>query len=158
MRTLWREGNIVRIDLGDGIHSYGQLCRKPLIAFFSGAFAEDIPFEQVPEIPVLFRLWVYTYAVTKRIWPVIGHRPLSEFLTEEPFFRKQDRMNGRLSLYHSSFSTTNWERPASLAECEGLECAAVWDPEHVADRIRDHLAGRPNKWVESLRIRPLPDS
>lgn len=27
----------------------------------------------------------------------------------------------------------------------------VWSPEHVEDRLRDHFAGRPNKWEESLR-------
>jgi hypothetical protein len=28
----------------------------------------------------------------------------------------------------------------------------VWAAEHVEDRLRDHYAGRPNQWVESLRI------
>jgi len=35
----------------------------------------------------------------------------------------------------------------------GLERAAVWGPSHVEDRLRDHYAGRKNKWVESLRIK-----
>jgi len=70
----------------------------------------------------------------------------------EPFFYKQDAITGRLALYHSTFASTNWERPASREECAGLEAAAVWEPEHVEDRLRDHFAGRPNKWVESLRI------
>ena len=30
---------------------------------------------------------------------------------------------------------------------------AVWEPAHVEDRLRDHYAGAPNKWVESLRPR-----
>ncbi|WP_448115483.1 hypothetical protein [Mesorhizobium amorphae] len=34
----------------------------------------------------------------------------------------------------------------------GLECAAVWDPEHVVDRLRDPADGRPNKWVERLAV------
>jgi hypothetical protein len=44
-------------------------------------------------------------------------------------------------------------RPAARAECEGLERFAVWDPTQVEDRLRDHFAGRPNKWVESMKIR-----
>lgn len=44
------------------------------------------------------------------------------------------------------------EEPASRQELEGLEVAAVWDPEHVEDRLRDHFSGRPNKWVESIRL------
>ena len=31
--------------------------------------------------------------------------------------------------------------------------AAVWDPQHVEDRLRDHFAGLPNKWVQSLALR-----
>jgi len=44
-------------------------------------------------------------------------------------------------------------RQASRAECEGLERCAVWEPEHVEDRLRDHFAGKPNVWVESLRLK-----
>jgi hypothetical protein len=71
-----------------------------------------------------------------------------------PFFFKQDSFNGRLFLYNSSLLTADqgYECPATLAECSGLERAAVWDPEHVVDRLRDHAAGRPNQWVESLKI------
>jgi hypothetical protein len=43
-------------------------------------------------------------------------------------------------------------RSATRAECVGLERCAVWAPEHVEDRLRDHFRGRPNKWVESLAL------
>ena len=83
---------------------------------------------------------------------MIGRNVLAPENREEPFFYKQDAITGRLTLYHSSLAQTNWERTASLAECEALESAAVWEPDHVEDRLRDHYAGRPNRWVESLRI------
>ena len=44
-----------------------------------------------------------------------------------------------------------YERLAIAEECVGLERAAVWEPEHVEDRLRDHFAGRSNRWVESLK-------
>jgi hypothetical protein len=151
-RVRRREGDILRIDLGDGSHSYAQVAEEPLIIFFDGRFTEEQPLERVSRLPVLFRLTVMNYAVTRGIWPVIGHHPLAADNAEEPFFYQQDAISGRLALYHSSFSDTNYERPASLAECEGLECAAVWEPEHVEDRLRDYYNGRPNEWVESLKI------
>jgi hypothetical protein len=33
----------------------------------------------------------------------------------------------------------------------------VWEPEHVEERIRDHYAGRANRWAESLRIQEPPN-
>lgn len=43
----------------------------------------------------------------------------------------------------------------SAAECEGLECAAVWSPEHVEDRLRSHYAGVPCEWALSLRLKTV---
>jgi hypothetical protein len=151
-RVRRRVGDILKINLGDGLHSYGQVAEDPLIVFFDGAFGEALSPEQAIALPVLFRIWVHNDAVKKGIWEVIGNLPLAPRNAVEPFFYKQDAVTGTLSLYHSSFADTGWERPASATDCDGLECAAVWDAEHVEDRLRDHYAGRPNEWVESLRI------
>ncbi|RYF10583.1 MAG: hypothetical protein EOO77_21235 [Oxalobacteraceae bacterium] len=147
-----REGDLLKIDLGDGRQSYAQVAAEPLIVFFERASADDLAPEDVSRLPVLFRLWVANHAVTRGRWQVIGRAPLGPEIRLEPFFYKQDAVTGRLSLYHSMFSATDWERTATLGECDGLEAAAVWEPEHVEDRLRDHFAGRPNKWVDSLRI------
>jgi hypothetical protein len=106
----------------------------------------------ISDLPVAFKLWVFNYAITKGGWPVIGTRPLTPENAQEPFFYKQNAINGRLFLYHSTLVATNYERPATLTECEGLECAAVWEPEHVVDRLRDHSNGQINRWTESLKI------
>lgn len=151
-RIRRRVGDLLKIWFGDGTCSYAQIADEPLFVFFDGAFAEEVSLDDVVALPVLFRLWVYNYAVQKGIWPVIGNRPLAPGNAAEPYFYKQDAVTGALALYHSSFADTGWERPASATECVGLECAAVWDPEHVEERLRDHYSGQPNRWVESLRI------
>lgn len=151
-RVRRREGDILRIDLGDGRHVYAQVAREPVIVFFDATYADDLPLECVARLPVLFRLWVMNHAITRGRWTVIGHHALAAENAAEPFFFKQDAISGGLSLYHSSFADTNYERPASLADCQGLECAAVWEPGHVEDRLRDHSSGVPNRWAESLQI------
>ena len=45
------------------------------------------------------------------------------------------------------------ERTATQAECEGLERLAVWSALQIEDRLRDARAGRPNRWVEIVKIR-----
>jgi hypothetical protein len=147
-----REGDLLAIDLDDSRRSYAQVAAEPLIVFFKGCFANDLTPEEIDGLPVLCRLWVANHAITRGRWSVIGRTALAPENQKEPFFYKQDAITGHLALYHSSFASTGWERAASLAECEALECAAVWEPEHVEDRLRDHYEERPNKWAESLQI------
>lgn len=147
-----RVGDILKISLGEGKHCYAQVADEPLIIFFDGVLAEEARLDEVIALPVLFRIWVHNSAVKMGIWPVVGNQPLAPENAAEPYFYKQDAVSGALALYHSSFAETGWERPALATECVGLECAAVWDPEHVLDRLRDHYSGRPNRWFESLRI------
>lgn len=151
-RVRRRAGDILKISLGGGVQSYAQVAEEPLIVFFDGAWSEELPIDRVIGLPALFHIWVHNDAVKNGIWPVIGNRPLAPEHAAEPYFYKQDAVTGRLSLYHSNFADTGWERPASATDCEGLECAVVWDAEHVEDRLRDHYAGQPNRWFESLRI------
>ncbi|WP_088184356.1 immunity 26/phosphotriesterase HocA family protein [Sphingobium sp. Z007] len=147
-----REGDLLAIDLEDGRRSYAHVAAEPLIVFFEGCFTDNLTSEEIGGLPILCRLWVANHAITKGRWSIVGRAALAPENQEEPFFYKQDAITGRLSLYHSSFAQTNWERAASLAECEALECAAVWEPEHVEDRLRNHYDGKPNKWTESLEI------
>ncbi|SMQ63247.1 Immunity protein 26 [Altererythrobacter xiamenensis] len=151
-RIRRRIGDILKIDLGDGIQSYAQVADEPLVVFFGGFFTEALPPEQAIDLPVWFRIWVHNDAIKKGRWHVLGNAPLAAENAAEPYFYKQDAITGALSVHHSAFANTGWERPASLIECDGLECAAIWDAEHVEERLRDSYAGRPNQWLESLRI------
>jgi hypothetical protein len=150
-RQTRKPGDIFKIDLKDGKCAFGRVLENPLYAFY------DLQAEITPDLdhilsrPILFKVWVMKYAITKNIWEVIGHLPLESNLEISPRFFKQDDISKKLSIYHDGKET-----PASIRECEGLECAAVWDPRHVEDRLRDHFAGRKNKWVESLKIKMPP--
>jgi hypothetical protein len=144
-------GDVFKIDLKNGKYVFGRVLKNPLYAFYD-LQAETIPsLDYILSRPVLFKVWVMKYAITKNVWEVIGHRPLEIDLETSPRFFKQDGISKKLSIYHESKET-----PASIHECEGLECAAVWDPNHIEDRLRDHFAGRKNKWVESLKIKMPP--
>lgn len=148
------EGDIVRIDLKDGTHAYGWISRDPLIVLLAGTFSRDVSTEEIGSLPVAFKVWVHNDAIKKGIWPVIGHIELPDRLREEPYFCKQDPISGRLYLHHSRFASTGYEHAASLEDCQGLESAAVWEPEHVVDRLRDLRDGRENIWAQMLRVDP----
>lgn len=79
------------------------------------------------------------------LWPRIGKvAPPPEVLAPVPTFI-QDQFTGQFSIYLAGDI-----RSATRAECIGLECCAVWVPEHVEQRFRDHFAGRRCKWIEPM--------
>lgn len=146
----WKEGDIVRIDLGDEQMAFARALGFPLMAFYDLQTTNVPPIEQIVGSPIAFKIWVMRYALTAGIWRRIGHSDLTSDLRERPVFFKQDPISGKLSLYLDE----GVEMPSTIEEASTLECAAVWDPEHVVDRLKDHFAGRPNKWVELMRPKP----
>ena len=81
---------------------------------------------------------------------MIGDVELPEsYLRPVKFYRQDGLHPERLSIRWSDGT----EIPTDLAGIEGLEKHAFWGPEHVEDRIMDHFAGRPNKWLKGLALR-----
>jgi len=142
-------GSIAQTELGDRTFAFGQVLKPPLIAFLDLRADSALPIEEIAGCKVVFSVWVMKYAVADGDWPVIGRADVPGNRDERPAFFKKDRISGSLSITY----TGEEEAPATLEGIRDLECAAVWvwDPEHVVDRLNDHFAGKPNKWVESMR-------
>lgn len=140
-------GDFVRIPLQDGNHTYGRVLEEPLVAFYDAMTTVDLDLGSLASRPILFRLCVQNSAITRGRWPVIGSTPLTPDLVRPPVFFRQDAIDPALFFLHH---LDGHETPASRQQCIGLERAAVWDPEHVEDRLHDHYLGRPNKWLQSL--------
>ena len=132
-----KKGDIFEICLDSGKVAFAQALNEPEFAFF-----EVSPVDKNPN--TIFRLWVHKSALKE--WSRIGNKELTADLeTEVPRF-KQDPINGSLSIYKGGK-----ERSATTEEIKGLECAAVWDGNHIKDRLSDHLEGKENKWLISLQ-------
>ncbi len=149
-RQKRRVGDIFKIDLGDGSWAYGRVLKEPLVAIYDLKTSKEVPLQTIISSPVAFKVWVMNSAITKGIWPVIGNAPLTPDLEVQPPFFKRDPLSGALSITYVGGGD---EIPASLEDCANLENAAVWSAEHIVDRLNDHFAGRPNKWVELLKPR-----
>jgi len=141
-------GDIVQIKLEDGDFCYGRILEEPMVAFYDKKDGGNSTFGDVILAPILFKICVMNYAVTSGRWRILGTIPLEEELRMPVWFFNEDSISKEL------FLEMNFEMiPATREECEGLERSAVWDPEHVEDRLRDHFLGKPNKWVESLKLK-----
>jgi hypothetical protein len=151
-RQIWAPGSVVEIPLGDGSSAFAQMLDSPEYAFFDLRSQRAVDPAEVVRHTVLFRLWVMRYAHSKGRWLKIGKAEVPDDLTTPVYRYRQDMINpSRIELtYHGEDGPR-----VSIDDCEGLECAAVWDPDHVEDRLRDHFADRPNKWAQSLRPKSL---
>ena len=138
-RQRWTKGAVLEVPLSSGVLVKAQMLKEPEFAFFH---PED-------EDLLLFRLWVHKSAYNTGRWTKIGKAAIRQDLTRQVDRFKQDPISGQLSIYRDEI-----DLPATVSDCEGLERAAVWDPHHVESRLEDELAGRPNKWVESLKMDP----
>jgi hypothetical protein len=148
----------VDIDLGDGRCGYGRELTGGTVAFYarSGETAEHVDLLDLVAEAVAFRIWVMDRAFRRRGgWELLDVVPLTDAeQAEVRRYAKQDS-GGRISVYYTNPTTgRDGERSATFEDVRHLERAAVWEPEHVEDRLRDHFDGRPNKWVESLRLNP----
>jgi hypothetical protein len=144
-------GDVVRIALGDGFHAYARVMKEATFAVYNAHVpdTQELPLAAFHTLPILFHIAVMDHAVKKGRWKILGNISPEMLSTEVPPKFIQDPLDRtNFSIYRDGQI-----RRATREECIGLECAAVWEPEHVEDRIRDHYAGRPNKWSESMKIK-----
>ena len=145
-----KDGSFIEIMLPNGKYSYGRILKHSSFAFYD--IYSDTQIRDIDEFlksEVLFTNAVYNYAITKNRWKLIAFRELEPYSLPMNFI--QDAIDPhKFELYNPNTGTM---MPAAKEQCLGLECAAVWEPEHIEERIIDHFEGRINKWVRSLQIK-----
>lgn len=143
----WEVGNVVEVALADGSFAYGVVLTGVLIAF--ARQTHEVRPEITPALfdPVSFRVWVMKYAIGKNGWPMVGRIEVTPAIASPPTFYRYDMISKKFYHYVDCVN----DIPVERKDCIGLECAAVWDPPHVADRLLDEKMGKPSKWVESMK-------
>ena len=141
-------GDVVKIPLGDGTHTYAHALQEASFAVYDCRVTDELAVEQVISRPVLFFVAVKHHAVKNGRWPIVGNSPLNDRLSRPPTFIQDPLNKNNFSIY------ANGEiKPSTRVQCTGLERMAVWEPEHVEERIQDQYAVRKNKWLELLKMR-----
>jgi hypothetical protein len=126
-----RLGDVLAIPLNDGRFAFGRVLKDACIGIYRYvAIAKDAP--PPLDTQYLFIVGVYRDVLTSGQWPVVARAPFgNEEEAWPPPNVVRDPIDGTCSIYHHGQM-----RPASLAECDGLEEAAVWEKEEIIDRIR----------------------
>jgi len=144
--------SIVKIELEDGYYGYAQILEKSMV-YFEMRTKNELRgklLEALLEVQILFFCSVYNDVITKDRWLKVGKLPIkTEFEVLPMKFIHDDLKLGFFELYDPNTG----EITSSIYEkCKDLECAAVWEAEHVEDRLRDHYNGVENKWVKSMSL------
>jgi hypothetical protein len=142
-------GAVLKVPLSGRWHAYAWTLPEVDFALFDLRTDDDVSADEVVTYPIAFRVGVNGSANLDGRWLRVGKvAPPAAILAPVPKFI-QDSISGAFSIYLAGDI-----RPATRSECLALERCAVWAPEHVEDRLRDHFAGHRNKWVESLAMTP----
>ncbi len=146
-------GAILEVNIEDQYYVYAQILRNgDGIAFFDYKTKDKlIDLSILEKCEILFIIVVYNDVITQGKWVKVGKLPIRKELEVLPMKFIQDNLNPN-NFEHYNPNTGEITK-ATRAECEGLERSAVWEANHVEDRIRDYYLGVPNIWVEQLKIK-----
>ena len=140
------EGAIYEVALGDGRFSYAQALSDPLMGFYDGCFSEAQPVETIANRPFKFCVWVHRDAFKR--WRKVGDSPVPHESKDQWFFI-QDALTKSVELYQHG---TGYRRAVD-APLSNFEAAAIWDPEHIEERLADEGSGQPNRHADGMLSR-----
>lgn len=144
-------GDFLKINLPTGELGYSRVLKNASFAIYDLVTKDLIDITEIAKQDVLFIISVYDDVVTSGRWQRIGNLPLEENLKQLPLKFIQDVLNpSKFELYDPN---TGDIKPTQKTNCIGLERASVWEAQHVEERIIDHYAGKPNIWVEEMKIK-----
>jgi Immunity protein 26 len=129
-RTKPRVGDVVQLTLPDGRYAYGRVLRDASVAFYrqTGREPGQAPFGSRD---YQFVVGVYDDVLQSSDVTVVGHDPATSPEDEwPPPYSVTDRVSGAAQIYRNGVM-----RPATADQVRGLEPAAVWDLQHLLERL-----------------------
>jgi hypothetical protein len=123
-----RVGDVLQFDLPDGTYAYGRVLRDACVGFYRRRTTEP---GQPPIGDRDFEFIVGVYDDVAQSRPIVGHDPSANDDEDwPPPQRITDPIDGSFSIYHRGET-----RPSTEDESADLETAAVWDEQHLIERL-----------------------
>lgn len=120
-------GDLYAIQLPNGEVAYGRVLQEVSVAFYKhrGKDMGDLPTGEEYEFTVCVHKSCF------RGWTFIESRPFANPEdARPPCYQMKDVFTGKYRIY--DFGDI---RPATEEECKHLEVCAVWENEHIVDRL-----------------------
>lgn len=141
VRKRVKPGDVFQIPLPDGRYAYGRVYDDASVGIYS-RITEDPLLPPIGSRDFLFIVGIYSDILQKEHWKIIGHDAFApdESSWPPPYFVR-DMISGKYQIYHKGLF-----RAAEPGEVRGLEEAAVYDSDHIIDRIlAERATGRPQR-------------
>jgi len=141
-------GSLVRIRLQDGTNVFSRVLPNAQAAFYDYCVQDNQDISDFSEIynsEVLFITAIMNYAYKSGRWKVVDYKDLEPIFLESRKYFIKDKISGEFRIYDSAEGSMS---KSSYEECKNLECAAVWDPEQIEERILNHYKGIKYVWME----------
>lgn len=139
-KQRWKVGDVFQIDLPDGRYAYGRVYRDSAVGIYRAI--TDAPGQPpIGSNDFLFNVGMYEDVLDDGKVKIIGSDPFpSEDAAWPPPTFIKDAISGEYSVYHKGVISKSTKKRSA-----GLEEAAVWEYEHIVNRI---LAGNnsPEAW------------
>ena len=142
-------GNIIKIGINENIFGFGRIVEGGFIEFYDLKLSND-QIEGINEkligSKVIFTLSVHKSWEKNKNWEVVGKNLNNVSSIPSQFMQSIGNQNDIKII-----DSTGNSRPATKDEVKGIERLAVWEDNHVEDRLRDYFDGKQNIWVEHLK-------
>lgn len=155
-KQKFQEGAIVKIQLSENRYAFGRLLPAHNIGIYDLVIDksnnnEPIQIDELVSYPFIFITSIYTDVITKRMFEIIGFKPLhNDEIDKIPPIFTQDLMDKyKCKLYYINGAVED----AKPEDCIGLERFSKWEGEAVIKRIEDHYLGTKNVLVENFKVR-----
>lgn len=143
------KGAILEILLKNGKYIYAQDLDADVLFF---DIFLDKPLEDLKELnktKPLFFIGVYNDVITEGDWKKVGTIPIKEEYKLVPMKFIQDALNpNKFELYNPN---TGEIIQTTKEKIVGLERVAVWDKNHIEDRLLDYYNRNPCVWLKEDR-------
>lgn len=136
MAVKFKEGDFFRIPLSNGRFAFGRVLKNSWGFYNYISNSGEVEISNLLDANYAFKIWVSEFALNKGIWEIFANAELNDSESQKEFFYKQDKIN------HKVWKTLTGaeEEPITTADCENLELAAVYDPEHVVERLEYYFS------------------
>ena len=128
-------GDIYAVPLPNGMYAYARVFRDAGFGVYN-KLGNTVNPEINDEWRYQFVISVFKDLLQDGKWIYVRNLPFKSADEEWPPKRYiKDSISGSYSIYYKGEI-----KPSSAEECEGLECAIVWDRELVVNRIMEEIA------------------
>lgn len=135
-----KPGSIVIITIDNGYHIYARVLNYGDLAFYDKQYDyTENDLHSIVNQPILFKAIVNEGGVKYGRWRIIGFVPLENDLQESKYYLSMGS-DSECGTYINGVVTLHIPKN----NCKGMESGAVWDPELIENRIRDHYNGVSN--------------